>query len=83
VTVAELVRAGSELPLGSVIESETPTVTTDADVPDVAVLMSDFNLLALPVLDGEGRPVGLIGVDDVLEQVLPEEWRRRGGLARP
>jgi CBS domain-containing protein len=82
VTVAELVRAGSELPLGSVIESETPTVTADADVPEVAILMSDFNLLALPVLDGEGRPVGLIGVDDVLEQVLPEEWRRRGGLAR-
>jgi hypothetical protein len=34
------------------------------------------------VLDGEGRPIGLLAVDDLLELLLPEDWRRRSGLAR-
>jgi hypothetical protein len=34
------------------------------------------------VVDASGRPVGLIAVDDVLELLLPEEWRRRAGMAR-
>jgi hypothetical protein len=34
------------------------------------------------VLDGGGKPVGIIAVDDVLERLLPEEWRRRAGVAR-
>jgi Mg/Co/Ni transporter MgtE len=44
--------------------------------------MTDFNLIAMPVLDAESRPVGIIAVDDVLEQMLPEEWRWRAGAAR-
>jgi len=44
--------------------------------------MSDYNLIAMPVLDGEGHPVGIIAVDDVLELLVPEEWRRRAGVAR-
>ena len=44
--------------------------------------MTDFNLTAMPVVDGDGRPVGIIAVDDVLELLLPEEWRRRAGVAR-
>jgi Mg/Co/Ni transporter MgtE len=51
-------------------------------LPEVARLMTDFNLIAMPVLDGDGRPVGIIAVDDVLELLLPEEWRRRAGAAR-
>ena len=82
VPLAELVRAGAEIPVASLIEAPTPTVTADVDLPEVALVMTDYNLLGLPVLDGDGRPVGVIGVDDVLELLLPEEWRRRAGLAR-
>ena len=55
---------------------------TEADLPEVARLMTDFNLIAMPVLDSDGKPVGIIAVDDVLELLLPEEWRRRAGIAR-
>jgi CBS domain-containing protein len=82
VSLAELVRAGEEDKLSSLIESAIPTVGTDEDLPDIAVLMTDYNLIAMPVLDGDGRPVGIIAVDDVLERLLPEEWRRRVGAAR-
>ena len=64
------------------IESPTPTVAAEADLPDVARLMTDYNLTAMPVLDDGGRPVGIIAVDDVLELLLPEGWRRRAGAAR-
>jgi len=36
----------------------------------------------MPVVDDSGAPVGIIAVDDVLELLLPEEWRRRAGAAR-
>jgi Mg/Co/Ni transporter MgtE len=44
--------------------------------------MSDYNLTAMPVVDSEGRPIGVVSVDDLLERVLPEEWRWRAGAAR-
>ena len=80
--LADLVRGPAEAPLASLIEAPTPAVPAEADLPEVAQLMSDFNLIAMPVLDADGRPVGLIGVDDVLELLIPDEWRRRAGLAR-
>ena len=44
--------------------------------------MTDFNLSAIPVIDGDERPIGVIAVDDVIELLLPDEWRWRAGLAR-
>ena len=82
VSLAELVRADADRPLAELIESATPAVGVDADLPDVARLMSDYNLIALPVLDAENHPLGVIAVDDVLELLVPEEWRRRTGAAR-
>ena len=83
VTLDELVRAEPPQPVGSADEdAPTPSVTTEADVPEVATLMSDYNLIALPVVDGDGKPVGVIAVDDVLELLIPEEWRWRAGAAR-
>ncbi len=82
VSLAELVRADDEARLSDLADAGTPTVAPEAEVPEVARLMSDFNLIAMPVLDVEGRPLGIIAVDDVLELLVPEEWRRRAGAAR-
>jgi CBS domain-containing protein/sporulation protein YlmC with PRC-barrel domain len=82
VSMVDLVRSGSDTSLSSLLNASTPTVSPDDDLPEVARLMSDFNLIALPVVDREGRPIGIIAVDDVLEELIPEEWRRRAGVAR-
>jgi CBS domain-containing protein/sporulation protein YlmC with PRC-barrel domain len=82
VSLAELVRADVEARVSDLADASTPTVAPEADVPEVARLMSDYNLIAMPVLDSEARPVGIIAVDDVLELLVPEEWRRRAGVAR-
>jgi CBS domain-containing protein len=80
--VVTLLRSDPGLRLEEVAEREPVSVGTDADLPEVARLMTDYNLVMLPVLDGEGRMVGVVTVDDVLELTLPSGWRRRFGLVR-
>lgn len=82
VLLAELVSAPEQGTVQSLIETSLPTVTAETDVPEVARLMSDYNLTAMPVVDAAGKPIGVVSVDDILERLLPEEWRRRAGAAR-
>jgi CBS domain-containing protein len=82
VFVVTLLRADPGRALHEVAEREPVSVGTDADLPEVARMMTDYNLVMLPVLDGEERMVGVVTVDDVLELTLPSGWRRRFGLVR-
>ena len=51
------------------------------DVHRIARQMSDFNLTVVPVLDEEHRGVlGVVTVDDLLELLLPQGWRRDFGM---
>ncbi len=52
-------------------------VHLDASIQDIAQTMEDYNLLALPVVDDENRMQGIVTIDDALQKVLPEDWRRR------
>jgi CBS domain-containing protein len=76
-TVVELVQADPGTPLIDICDRDPVRVGADTDVVDVAVLMSDYNLITVPVVDENRRMIGLITVDDVLEVTLPEDWRRR------
>jgi Mg/Co/Ni transporter MgtE len=58
-------------------------VRAGTDVVDVAVLMSDYNLVTIPVVDDRRKLIGVITVDDVLEAALPEDWRRREAAEPP
>jgi magnesium transporter len=48
------------------------SVSTSADQEDVARLVAEYNLLAIPVVDDEDKLVGIVTVDDVID-VLQEE----------
>jgi CBS domain-containing protein len=80
-SVAPLVRArGSELAL-SVARTQMTYVHPHWDLHRVARKMSDFNLTVLPVLDEEnGAMIGVITVDDLLEELLPQGWRGEFGM---
>jgi CBS domain-containing protein len=80
-SVAPLVRArGTELAL-SVARTQMTFVHPHWDLHRVARKMSDFNLTVLPVLDEEdGKMIGVITVDDLLEELLPQGWRREFGM---
>ncbi len=79
IALADLLRADPE---AMVVEiADVPQrVRPDADIEEVARLMTDYDLTVVPVTDADGRPVGVVTVDDVLELTLPRGWRRRFGL---
>ena len=63
--------------LGDCVNDSLDPVATDLPLRDVAERLASYDLLALPVCDQAGRLVGAVTVDDVLDHVLPEGWRRR------
>jgi CBS domain-containing protein/sporulation protein YlmC with PRC-barrel domain len=73
-----LVRSDGSARIEDVMERDPVAVYADADLPSVAVQMVDYNLATLPVVDEEGHLIGIITHDDLLEAILPEEWRWRG-----
>jgi CBS domain-containing protein len=82
VAVVTLLRSDPSVSLSQISEHEPVSVRTDADLPEVARTMTDYNLVMLPVVDDGEHLVGVVTVDDVLELTLPAGWRRRFGLAR-
>jgi CBS domain-containing protein len=79
ISLVDLLRADPDV---SLVEIADPPrrVHTDADLEEVARLMTDFDLTVVPVVDEREQMIGVITVDDVLELVLPRGWRRRFGL---
>ena len=72
VTLLELLTSDPETPLASLATSEPITASPEDDQEDVAENIAKYNLLAMPVVDDEGRILGIVTVDDALE-VLQEE----------
>lgn len=66
----------SELVAG-VLDTETTYIRADASLQDVAVHLAFYNLTAAPVVDDDGRLLGVVTVDDLLDHLLPDGWRDR------
>jgi Mg/Co/Ni transporter MgtE len=81
VRLRNLILADPTIPLGAVIDDDVPTVHPDDSARDAARVLAEYNLLAVPVLDDEGRMIGIVTVDDALAVLLPEVWQRRGAGA--
>jgi Mg/Co/Ni transporter MgtE len=79
VPLVDVLRAEPGARLVELIRS-VQSVAADADLEEVARLMTDFDLTVVPVTDADGTLLGIVTVDDVLELVLPEGWRRRFNL---
>jgi CBS domain-containing protein len=78
-----LVQSDPGATLIDISDTDPVRVGADADVMDVAVLMTDYNLITIPVVDDERHLLGVITVDDVLEVTLPDDWRRREAAEPP
>ncbi|MDI3315145.1 MAG: CBS domain-containing protein [Mycobacterium sp.] len=83
VAVITLLQADPGEAVARLMDSDPVRVTPQADLTDVAVLMSDYNLHLMPVVDEEDRLLGVVTIDDVLDFSVPEEWRRREPGPRP
>src|SRR3984893_4989151 len=81
--LAALVQSDPETPIRDIYDHAPVRVGADTDVVDGAVLMSDYNLITIPVVDERRKMIGVITVDDVLEVTLPDDWRRREAAQPP
>jgi CBS domain-containing protein len=81
-SVTELLRADTAAVLATLERRAPRAVGPESDLPEIARLMTDYNLINLPVVDDAGKMLGVLTVDDVLESLLPADWRKRYGLAR-
>jgi CBS domain-containing protein len=83
VSVITLLQAEPSETVAALMDSDPVRVIADADLTDIALLMADYNLYAVPVVDDQDRVLGVVTVDDVLEATIPEDWRRREPAPRP
>jgi len=65
--------------LGAIIDDTVDPVPVTASAAEVARLLASYNLVSMPVVDPAHRLVGAVSVDDVLDYLLPEDWRSQDG----
>ena len=75
VHVQRLLREPPALNLGLVAEQETNAITPETSLNDVVKHLANYNLIAAPVVDENERLLGAVTVDDVLDHLLPANWR--------
>ncbi len=83
VRLVTLLQSSRDARLIDVSDTDPVRVGPATDAVDVAVLMTDYNLITIPVVDDHSRLLGVITVDDVLEVMLPADWRRREAAEPP
>lgn len=69
--------------LGAIIDETADAVPATASAAEVARMLASYNLVSLPVVDQAHRLVGAVSVDDVLDYLLPEDWRSHDGDETP
>ena len=61
--------------LGTLIDASLEPVAPDTSAAEVARILASYNLVSLPVVDEKHRLVGVVTIDDVLDYLLPDDWR--------
>src|SRR3989475_8082060 len=77
ITLRSLILADPSFPLEHVMRTDIQVAHADDDAAEVAQKISEYNLLALPVVDEAGEILGIVTVDDAIEILLPKDWRQR------
>ena len=72
VTVKEMLLSGLDEQIGTLMNRNVIHVSTTTDQEEAARLFDKYNLTALPVVDNEGRLVGMITVDDAIDTMREE-----------
>ena len=57
------------------MDTEQEPVALDTPIAQIHRYLASYDLVALPVTDDENRLVGVVTVDDVLDHLLPDDWR--------
>ncbi|MFF2926728.1 magnesium transporter MgtE N-terminal domain-containing protein [Streptomyces celluloflavus] len=61
--------------VSSLVDADLPALAPDTALTEVASYLATYNMVAAPVVDESGSLLGAVTVDDVLDHLLPEDWR--------
>jgi Mg/Co/Ni transporter MgtE len=75
VHIQQLLRSAPPEQLGSIVDKGLDPVSDLDSISDVARIMAQYNLNAIAVVNADGRLVGAVTVDDLLDHLLPDDWR--------
>jgi len=68
--------------LGTILDTDVEPVSPETHISKIHRTLANYNLVALPVVDRENHLIGVVTVDDVLDHLLPDDWRTEdeGGI---
>ena len=61
--------------LGAIVDTDLQPLDPDTALPSVTSFLATYNMISAPVVDDRGSLLGAVTVDDVLDHLLPEDWR--------
>ncbi len=68
--------------ISAVVDTDIDPLGADCPLPEVTRHLATYNLVAVPIVDVEQRLLGAVTVDDVLDHLLPADWRDRKEASR-
>mgnify|MGYP000002774333 FL=1 len=72
ISIRELLTSPRKLKLKDVVQPPPVTIKPDADEEEAARIVASYDLLELPVVDDDGKLLGAVTVDDVIDVVISE-----------
>ncbi len=82
VHIQQLLRFPPPEQLGNIVDTDLEPVGDQANISEVSRILATYNLNSLPVINDDGRLVGAVTVDDVLDHLLPDDWRAQDDTPR-
>jgi flagellar motility protein MotE (MotC chaperone)/sporulation protein YlmC with PRC-barrel domain len=76
-SLRDLIVSKPDVVISTFMFDEPVAVSTDASQEEVTEVVARYNLLAVPVVDSEGRLEGIVTVDDAMDTLLPQPSKRR------
>lgn len=61
--------------VSAILDTSLEPIGPDAPLTQVARYFATYNLVALPVVDENDHLIGAVTIDDVIDHMLPEDWR--------
>jgi Mg/Co/Ni transporter MgtE len=75
--IQRLLREPPSALVGGVVDSDIEPLRVDVPLPAITHHLATYNLVAAPVVDDADHLLGAVTVDDVLDHLLPEDWREQ------
>jgi CBS domain-containing protein len=72
-----LLREPPATPIGQCLDAQPEGVHVQMPTAQIARRLASYDVVAVPVVDEQQRLLGAVSVDDVLDHLLPDGWRRR------